>query len=278
MKATKKIVGAACALVAAVALSAGSTFAWFATSGKASATGMKVQTTVPTNLYIAAGIKTSEADFTASTVDFEDATATTISPVTFDNASGVLTAKIPKDTEDGSQWTTAPDVGSAGTVATDGYVTIGTVANTADFLKTTLGTGAPTGAQISDYVYAKQMSLMNKGGADTADLTLDVTVTVTIPENSTTINFLKCGFIVEGSSGMEWKAMTDVAAGSASWTAGTADTEKKYEITGLVTNLKVNVAQAVTFVVWYEGNDEDCYANNALALEATSFSIAFVNA
>ncbi|MGN1104354.1 MAG: hypothetical protein ACI4QI_05700, partial [Candidatus Coproplasma sp.] len=42
MKATKKIVGAACALVAAVALSAGSTFAWFAQNNKVTATGLAV--------------------------------------------------------------------------------------------------------------------------------------------------------------------------------------------------------------------------------------------
>jgi predicted ribosomally synthesized peptide with SipW-like signal peptide len=41
MKATKKIVGAACALVAAVALSAGSTFAWFTSNDKVSVDGLK---------------------------------------------------------------------------------------------------------------------------------------------------------------------------------------------------------------------------------------------
>ncbi|MGN0814147.1 MAG: hypothetical protein ACI4MH_02825 [Candidatus Coproplasma sp.] len=42
MKATKKIVGATCALVAAVALSAGSTFAWFSANKSVKATGMTV--------------------------------------------------------------------------------------------------------------------------------------------------------------------------------------------------------------------------------------------
>lgn len=42
MKATKKIVGAACALVAAVALSAGTTFAWFATNNSVSASGLQL--------------------------------------------------------------------------------------------------------------------------------------------------------------------------------------------------------------------------------------------
>lgn len=51
MKATKKIVGAACALVAAVALSAGSTFAWFSTNGSVDATGMKIEVST-NNAYL----------------------------------------------------------------------------------------------------------------------------------------------------------------------------------------------------------------------------------
>ena len=49
MKATKKIVGATAALVAAVALSAGSTFAWFATNSTVTATGLSVGVTESTN-------------------------------------------------------------------------------------------------------------------------------------------------------------------------------------------------------------------------------------
>lgn len=51
MKATKKIVGATAALVAAVALSAGSTFAWFATNNSANVSGMNVSVT-GTNDYL----------------------------------------------------------------------------------------------------------------------------------------------------------------------------------------------------------------------------------
>ena len=51
MKATKKIVGAACALVAAVALSAGSTFAWFSSNGEVTATGMQIDVNT-SNAYL----------------------------------------------------------------------------------------------------------------------------------------------------------------------------------------------------------------------------------
>lgn len=51
MKATKKIVGAACALVAAVALSAGSTFAWFSSNGTVDAKGLEVDVST-NNAYL----------------------------------------------------------------------------------------------------------------------------------------------------------------------------------------------------------------------------------
>ncbi|MGN0824375.1 MAG: SipW-dependent-type signal peptide-containing protein [Candidatus Coproplasma sp.] len=59
MKATKKIVGAACALVAAVALSAGSTFAWFTSNEDVSATGLQIDVHTD-NAYLIIGTSTSD--------------------------------------------------------------------------------------------------------------------------------------------------------------------------------------------------------------------------
>lgn len=262
MKATKKIVGAACALVAAVALSAGSTFAWFASSGKASATGMQVKTVVPTNLYIADGAKTAAADFTASSIDYEDATATTLSPVTLVDAAGTLTAKIPDEAKGDAAWTTKPDVGSAGTVAADGYKDIGTV---------TVSAVTPgTGITLTEYVYSHDMSLLNKAGTDvTEKLKLDIEVLATAPTGTTTINFLKCGFLI----GTTWKTMP-VGAGAEGldWTG--SGTDYKYTFTEAI-ELDPNVAQTIRFVVWYEGTDGDCKANNALSVENMNFTINF---
>lgn len=52
MKATKKIVGATAALVAAIALSAGSTFAWFASNTEVSATGMNIGVTEASDMNL----------------------------------------------------------------------------------------------------------------------------------------------------------------------------------------------------------------------------------
>lgn len=70
MKATKKIVGAACALVAAVALSAGSTFAWFSSNGTVRATGLTVEAST-SNAYLIIGKTTADLDknLTSITMD-----------------------------------------------------------------------------------------------------------------------------------------------------------------------------------------------------------------
>lgn len=59
MKATKKIVGAACALVAATALAAGSTFAWFTSNGTVDATGLEIEVNT-NNSYLIIGTNTSD--------------------------------------------------------------------------------------------------------------------------------------------------------------------------------------------------------------------------
>ena len=59
MKATKKIVGAACALVAAVALSAGSTYAWFTSNGTVTAKGLEIDVNT-NNSFLIIGSQLSE--------------------------------------------------------------------------------------------------------------------------------------------------------------------------------------------------------------------------
>ena len=75
MKATKKIVGATAALVAALALSAGSTFAWFSANTSVTATGMNVQVTSvkDKNLIISA---TNSFATPSTTINYADPTKT----------------------------------------------------------------------------------------------------------------------------------------------------------------------------------------------------------
>lgn len=79
MKATKKIVGATAALVAALALSAGSTFAWFSSNSSVTATGMNISVATTKNIVIS-----KDEGFTAANiiVAFTEVGEKTLSPST----------------------------------------------------------------------------------------------------------------------------------------------------------------------------------------------------
>lgn len=113
MKATKKIVGAACALVAAVALSAGSTFAWFSSNGEVTATGLEVDVNT-SNAYL---IISDSTDFSGKlkTISLAPTTVTKLLPsayettATLDPADDTCITKVGnwytgegEDTEDGT--------------------------------------------------------------------------------------------------------------------------------------------------------------------------------
>ena len=88
MKATKKIVGAACALVAAVALSAGSTFAWFVSNGEVSATGLTVDVKT-NNAYLVisdtvSGLADGETTLDLTSVGQVDGKAVELIPSAYD--------------------------------------------------------------------------------------------------------------------------------------------------------------------------------------------------
>ncbi|MGN0807123.1 MAG: hypothetical protein ACI4MN_01570 [Candidatus Coproplasma sp.] len=89
MKATKKIVGAACALVAAVALSAGSTFAWFATNSTVSASDMQISV-VTSSTYLLIGNTDSLTDIQAQqnpNISFADTSVKSLTPVAHETFS-----------------------------------------------------------------------------------------------------------------------------------------------------------------------------------------------
>jgi hypothetical protein len=110
MKATKKIIGASCALVAALALSAGSTFAWFASNSKVSAEGMKLTAKAPSYLVIS-----SEDSISASSVDssvsFSTQTNSSVSPITYSNGW-----KVDNGSVDATLGTTTDELKDAGNV------------------------------------------------------------------------------------------------------------------------------------------------------------------
>lgn len=104
MKATKKIVGATAALVAAVALSAGSTFAWFSTRSSVQATGMQVAVSSSDSYLV---ISTTSGTYTTNDVSFTSSGQKSLAPST--HISGTDTWNLEGGFPSGLKYVTNPD-------------------------------------------------------------------------------------------------------------------------------------------------------------------------
>lgn len=111
MKATKKIVGAACALVAAVALSAGSTFAWFASNNSVKASGLKLTVNTSSSyLIIGNSAQSKVSDIRAEGGKTETtftASASKLTPVAHETLTSTTVDKV--SSEDGLWYTQVAD-------------------------------------------------------------------------------------------------------------------------------------------------------------------------
>ncbi len=258
MKATKKIVGATAALVAALALSAGSTFAWFSANTSVSATGMDVTVTVPTNLYIAAGVETDPDLITESTVNLNHG-GLKLQParVSLDDvATDTLNVEFAETFEPGDE----PTITSPGTPTADGMVKVGTI---------TVDKNSPSsneaGYEVSNYASYNQISVVRKADTDTEVYGLDATVTISGITNDTSYKYLRVGFLNGNTftdKGIDVEATT------------TATIQFDDIVTGINDNTPVNF----NVVIWFDGDDKDCYSNNAVNVAKLSVSISFTDA
>lgn len=176
MKATKKIVGAACALVAAVALSAGSTFAWFSTNGSVDATGMKIEVST-NNAYLII------ADSAANLKD-EETTMELVSSQKALQPSAYRTATVTKNEETGKNTVTTADnttkaASGAGSIVDAASWYTGQGASSTDGTLT----GDPValnGDNFSEYVVVDEIFVaVSKGSTAISDVVLSVTATPT---------------------------------------------------------------------------------------------------
>ena len=301
MKATKKIVGAACALVAAVALSAGSTFAWFASNSEVTATGMHVQATVPTNLYIEKGYITSADGVNKTTISITSSadalnpaavSKTAATGATISATSGSVTDKLYVVEAATYETDQGPTSSSSGTVAT--YGARGTLTPATSGSDTgavwegeakTADAGAAKYAK-DDYIYTADMTLANKSKAADIDATITIGVDASLTSVSSTISFLRIGFLIGETDGTDWTysyvtEANDITIASSSITTGTKyvyDSTAKtvtVEFAKLIENFDSNSVRTVTILVWFDGDDTDCFVNNALSVNEFNISAAF---
>lgn len=252
MKASKKIVGATCALVAAVALSAGSTFAWFASNDTVTATGMSVTAVTNSNLYIKEGIIGDASEITGIVANMSGV-AHSLKPADLDNTAGTVTVRVP------ATYTTDPGVDNAGSAAT--WTDINTF--TASTQRTDVESGGSKAA-LSQYIAYETMTLVRKAQTP-SNADIDATVTITLSATSALNGALRCGFLV----GTNWTESPDASVSGNTIT---------WNFDNIISNLADNTCQAVSFAVWYEGEDSNCTSNNAITVSSNTVAISFVSA
>lgn len=281
MKATKKIVGAACALVAAVALSAGSTYAWFAMNQEAAATGMQITATTPANLAIVEGYKTNVTEVTKTSIVMSSGNLTNMKPVAVTTETptggtvtqgslagvsatgGKLYAVEPATyTADG-----APNAGSSGTPATYKEVDNGTVDTQFKWATKNIDGTDKFAASLTDYVVGYNMTLANTGVV--VDVTAEVQVTWTSNQDNT-YKFLRTGFLVGVGETYKFHSIANDSTGTALTATG-----DKFTYTNLISNFAANSVVTITFFAWFDGTDSECITNNALNPAALGIGVNY---
>ncbi len=268
MKATKKIVGAACALVAAVALSAGSTFAWFSSNEKVEVTGMRLQAVVPDALFIKEGVVTNVASITETSLDFADTAETKLNPATIAESATEGTFEV----KSAATYTTNPTGGSAGVAAT--YDVHGTFDNTSTAFT------AATDKVPADYATLYAMSLARINNKNGAELQAEVVFTFDNADGDNTYKFVRCGFLTKEKGTDTVAEFVTIANEEAANVCAYDTTDKTVTFSYKGTNAVMkkfdgNTAYAVQFVVWFDGPDTDCFVNNALTTHNITVSITY---
>lgn len=271
MKATKKIVGAAAALVAAVALSAGSTFAWFSANSKIEVTGMKVSAVVPDALFIASGVVSSVSTINSTSLAITG-DAKSLEPARlYTDENGTSTATLKRGTIDSvpvqkvATWTTAPTGTSAGTPAT--MQTLGTYGLSSDTITQDTTNTTP---DVSGYVALYTMTVARINDSTDADLKAKVTITYngTESDGDYTWKFIRTAFYTTNG----WVSLANSES-------TISENELTFDYSGdnavIDGDFDGNTAYVIQFAVFLDGDDTDCYANNAMSVSEFEIQIEY---
>lgn len=274
MKATKKIVGAACALVAAVALSAGSTFAWFVSNQDVTATGLQVNVNT-SNSYLVIGSSYSEL----RAADREDPTTISLAPTesnplkTLNPSAHLAIDESPsegvadsgkilvKDLVDASSWYTGqgttPDNGALNE-STKTPLSAFTVENSVYVVEADIFVSVATGSQSVSNVMMKVEAEGGWKSTNTAGTNNSAISVIMLYQN-----------ITNGQSAEDWT--TYVEANAANNHAISAASHGYLDL-GKVTEgdyLQIHV------MVYFDGNNADVEGINAANLTGVTLNFTF---
>ena len=283
MKKTKILIPALSILALGMAASVTGTVAWFTQNAIATATGISVQSRVPSALYINGQLLAStEGDsLTLDTVS-HTATAQTLDPVHMAFESNVLSLQTP------ATWTTQPGQGSAGNAAT--YSVVGTITGGENAV-------TPT-SSVNSYVKYVTESIVRKrsDSTDKYNLLADVTINnidTTNSDEATAYLTLRVGFMYSNDDGTNWYwsssvVENNVESGRPTQTTPSGDVataKSAVYVADFNVTAAANAADAkacqdnkvvnVVPVIWLEGQDPACYAKNFQKIYNWSIDISY---
>ena len=250
MKKTKVIIPALGILLLSTAASVTGTVAWFTTNNSVSASTMTIKAVVSGNLFIKEGNSATldQINAVSATLSKE---ALALSPVDV-VADGTTGAKL----QIPDVYSTSPAVGDAGVVSTYKAVTGSSI--------TPVGATNETGYVLVDYV-----SIANKQ-TNASTFPLHPTVEVEVNSDDLLAKALRAGIVIaqfDGSLG----AATYYESGDAAISTKTVGEVTKTYATLDFNNgtnpypsaLNDNKIYRVALMLWFEGDDGDCFVNNA---------------
>ena len=246
----KRLIPAVAMLLVSAMLLGTSTFAWFTMNDTVTAETMSIKATTNANLFIAKGASVALDAITAVAVTDLNTTAAAVKPAEMTASGATVTVKDVATFAVGQE-ATVSTAGTADTFTTIGTVNTTTVAN-------------ETGKDVANYAAVAFVSIARKQTvAETYKLT--PTCTVTLPQvagrDSNLNKALRAGLIINGAFYESNDANT--ASGTATFTFS--------DVTGLADN----TAYSVALLMWFEGEDTDCFVNNAIDLSTNTVAWSF---
>ena len=251
MKKTKIVIPALGLLLLSTAASVTGTVAWFSANATVTASSLVVKASVDANLFIENGIVAAvdSVTHTSATLSGDGVTSTKVTPVDFDQTSGLI-ARIP------ATYSTAPDVANAGSAAT-----WTTVANLSSGTSGTV-TGASTYVPKDYFVYGYVTIVRKQTTAATFDLKATATVSYSI--ESQLNKAFRVGVLIDNGTMVE-SADNSAVSGSVALMNGVS----------VASGLTDNAVHVALLLGWFEGEDSDCYTNNAVALSTNTIDWQF---
>ncbi len=244
MKKTKVIIPALGILLLSTAASVTGTVAWFTTNNTVSASSMAVKAVVNGNLNIVKGSAATLNEINLLKVEDLGVSEQALIPVDISDEKiatehGVQ-ARIPATYAADQD----PTVSSAGKAAT--WTELGIISATANNANTA----------SAKYVATGYVSIANKSNPASTFL-LHPTVEVTVFATDTLAGALRAGMVIatDDNSYCQYFESGD---------ASVADTKVTLAFTSFPTALVDNTPYRVSLNIWYEGEDSQCFVNNAV--------------